>query len=236
MHSEQHFGTWLSSPAAFCPPVPLRAVPPQPEQHHVHPPHTPELTWTPLAFFHNYWNPPGNLQQNQGTVNLENWADTSLIPADLQYKTEPYKHQHLGDFRALVTMGKLGISPKEPQFCDPHAGSTSAPPAAPTGCSPSQCPQDTPRKATCIHRGGDFALLQVPPAVHNGWSYSDFHREMLFIFYNLPLVSKHCCFHLSMLLVSCPCTPSTTDNGRKWEKWAEVMKKSEKTMGEIKIK
>lgn len=148
MHSEQHFGTWLPSPAAFCPPVPLRAVPPQPEQHHVHPPHTPELTWTPLAFFHNYWNPPGNLQQNQGTVNLENWADTSLIPADLQYKTEPYKHQHLGDFRALVTRGKLGISPKEPQFCDPHAGSTSAPPAAPTGCSPSQCPQDTPRKAT----------------------------------------------------------------------------------------
>lgn len=41
--------------------APLRAVPTgthQPDQHHVHSLHTPEFTWTPLAFFHNYWNPP----------------------------------------------------------------------------------------------------------------------------------------------------------------------------------
>lgn len=93
---------------------------------------------------------------------------------------------------------------------------------APRGCSSSMCPQDTPRKAMCLYRDDDFALSQVPPTMHYGWSSSDFHREVLLIFYNLPLVSKHYCLHLSKVLISYTSyqVPQTiAENKRNRQKW-----------------
>lgn len=99
---------------------PLRAVPSgkhQPEQHHVLYTHfthlsSPEHDW---HFSTINWNP-----RRQSVAKLENCEHRKLswqfrwsrLSADLQYKIEPYKYQHLNDFKAFVTMGKLGPSPE----------------------------------------------------------------------------------------------------------------------------
>lgn len=134
MGLEHHFGTWLpSSPAAFCPSVPSQGcthwhTPARTAPRAVHSLHTPEFTWTWLAFFHNYWNPPRQFLAKLGNCEHRklSWQfHWSRLSADSQYKIEPYKYQHLNDFNAFVTTGKRGISPDKTQFCDLHAGITS---------------------------------------------------------------------------------------------------------------
>lgn len=176
--------------------------------------------------------PPGQLAVKFGNCKprrLSRQFHWSRLSADLQYKIELYKYQHLSDFKASWGFLQMRLSSVIhvleswvfTQF-------------APTGCSPSMCPQDTRRKATGFYRGDDFALFQVPPAMHYGWSSSDFHREKTIYVLQFTPHLQTLLFSFKHAVEKLHLISSTTDNGRKSEKRAEVMKKS--TVGEIKIK